>query len=85
MKYTKGEWKATYDGDTYYIVTPDKPSRPYKAIAKISKNNKEREADAQLIALSPRMAEWIGLIIKQGGWVFQKDLDEAKEIVQALA
>ncbi len=40
------------------------------------------EANAQLIASAPKMAEWIERVTtKQGGWIYQADLDEAKDIL----
>lgn len=42
------------------------------------------EANAQLIAKSPRMAEWIAKISKQNFVTFPEDRAVAKEILQTL-
>ena len=71
--YIEGEWRV---GTKSYMKGQVFIECDGKAIALTD------EANANLIAQSPRMAEWIGLIVKQGGWVYQKDLDEAKEIIR---
>ncbi len=83
--YTKGKWKV--DSSTATIRIRD--SRGF-CIATLYHSGtlspafiKQNKADAQLIAQSPRMAEWIAKIITQGV-LFPEDRAEAKEILKAI-
>lgn len=83
--HTKGEWKWEWEGGQPTVrlkagldlIATVYPKIGKKLFAPID----EAEANAHLITASPRMAEWIERIVKQDGWVYQKDLDEAKEIL----
>jgi len=80
-QYTKGEWKVKKDTQKYLteIIIAGSGAR----IAEMNNgwDNTTIQANANLIAAAPRMAEWLDRLIKQGGWVYQKDLDEAKEML----
>ena len=98
MNYTKGEWKfkreeyivndvfssveagdikICYLKEPHYI--PDTGDRTwYNGKVEVMK------ANAQLIALSPRMAEFIQGIVKQDGWLNKENFTEAKAIVSSL-
>ncbi len=77
-EYTKGEWVITRDKKRGYIAVRSIDDTPVCHIYSIIPN---AEANAQIIALSPKMYEYIELIVRQGGWIYQKDLDEAEEIL----
>jgi len=59
MEYTEGKWDVYLgqDGETRYITTRDKPSRPDKVIARMVSGLKEEEVNAHLIAAAPALYE----------------------------
>uniref|UniRef100_A0A6M3JIJ8 Uncharacterized protein n=1 Tax=viral metagenome TaxID=1070528 RepID=A0A6M3JIJ8_9ZZZZ len=81
--YIKGEWKVeqTKFGD-WLVVSSETQFLKHTAIADISKNNDNAEANANLIALSPRMLELLRRMVEDG-WNTAIAID-AKEIVQTL-
>ncbi len=74
--FTKGEWKA-YKGRCHYTI---ENGRPYSTniIAKVPYS----EANANLIAKSPRMAELLQRLVNNG-WSASISI-EAKEIIESL-
>ncbi|KKN07838.1 hypothetical protein LCGC14_1062910 [marine sediment metagenome] len=89
MEYTKGEWWVE-KGDFGYTIKAEQSivsgfdEDNDVEIAEINTclENEEELANAHLIAQSPRMIEWIKKVtVKQKGWLYQKDLDKAKEIL----
>lgn len=82
MEYTKGEWKTenstgfspNVSTDTAFICAVEPKSTP-----------DETQANAQLIAQSPRMAEWISKVAKQGFVTFPEDRKSAIKIMQAIS
>ncbi len=79
MEITKGDWKrfvGIYKRQDLHevVVTGDSEVVAYT----------DTEANAYLIARSPRMAGFIKKIVKQDGWLNQEDLVEAKAIIQNL-
>lgn len=76
--YTKGDWK--YDSKSIVAC-----SRIIARVGKVGQmNDDEDDANAQLIAVSPKMVEWIGKIEKQNFVVFPEDKKRAREIIQTL-
>ncbi len=73
MNYTKGTWYFGLvnlpDKDAYFLIKTDKHT-----IAKISNLNDgfETEANAELIAASPRMIEFIQQLAREGNVKAQK-------------
>lgn len=88
LEYTKGDWYL--EGETGLILSlPEGGDCPI-SVASVGGSQEtltpktliEMEANAHLIAQSPRMAEWLNKVaIKQGGWIYQADLNEAKDIL----
>ena len=82
---TKGEWRAEAHG-----IIVDEEGRqiasvsPHRMSAKLPYGEEQGEANAQLIALSPRMAEWLAKVAKQDFVVFPEDKTMAKEILNSL-
>lgn len=77
--YTKGEWISKG------LIIQCNPNGSVIATAnRFPFEEGEGEANAHLIAASPRMATFIQRIMKQDGWLNQADLAEAKEIIETL-
>lgn len=93
LNYTKGEWK-TQQGSEHTegeccIISELGYFGGLLNIRTIGKvfdyaGTQESKANAQLIAQSPRMAEFIEKVVKQNGWLNQADFLEAKAIIQTL-
>ncbi len=75
-EYTKGEWRI--EGDCY-IIAGEKHKN--SLIADITTANDDYEANANLIAKSPRMYELIEKMIKQGGYMYGIDVIKAKKLL----
>ncbi|KKN76934.1 hypothetical protein LCGC14_0365860 [marine sediment metagenome] len=75
--YTKGEWYTVYDreNDSYHIYARQ------EKVSDIWITEIEDEANARLIAQSPRMAEWIAKVAKQGFTTFPEDRKVARELI----
>jgi len=90
MEYTKGEWKQGSHGDEPYTRLLLKIyAQDGRELAEAKQDRmlsfQEAEANARLIALSPRMATFIQRIVKQDGWLYPADVTAAKEILRTLA
>ena len=86
MKYTKGNWKAyltEINPDRWTICAGEGGDIGIATTClDTTLSSKEMEANAHLIATSPRMAEWIEMVVvTQKGWLYQRDIDEAKKIL----
>ena len=94
MEYTKGEWYWEYNDQMHHNLraksTHPSGTEEDKHILFISpdflgEDSLINDADAHLIAQSPRMAELIVKIAKQNFVVFPEDKREAIRIIQTLA
>ena len=87
MPYTKGKWTIleleTGQEDRVKIVS-DVAENGYFPMVCFVHGMGDREANAHLIAQSPRMAEWITKVAKQGFTTFPEDRKVAREIIQTL-
>ncbi len=87
MGYTKGDWniKALERGheDRIKIASDVTEDGRFELVCFVH-GARNREANANLIAQSPRMAEWIAKVAKQGFVTFPEDRKVAKEIIQTL-
>ncbi len=88
MNYSKGEWKFVPNEFNYpdgnETNMPGSIRTEQWFICRID-NAPEWEANAPLIAASPRMATLLEKIVSQDGWMREEDVKEAREILQTLA
>ena len=91
MEYTKGKWEARklFDKrlESAYAIGAKAPAYDVDValIQQYDIDPTEVEANAHLIAQSPRMAEWIAKVAKQDFVTFPEDRTKAREILQTLA
>ena len=76
MEHTKGEWICD-EGGEITTITPDGIGLTIATLFAVP----EYEANARLIAQSPRMAEWIAKVARQDFVVFPEDKSATKEIM----
>ena len=87
--FTQGEWTRGSHNDEPFARSEFKIFRDDgRCIVEIKREGfmpiEEAEADAYLIAQSPRMAEWIAKVARQDFTTFPEDRVVAKEIIQTL-
>ena len=83
MEFTKGEWKnikMTNGTNRVLVDGGTQSTSDDEQICEYITN----EANAHLIAKSPRMAEWIAKVAKQGFVVFPEDKKKANEILKEI-
>ena len=87
--FAEGKWTARYyEGrDCWGVETEEHQICGMEAGRAASGllSNEEHKANANLIALSPRMFKLLGKLVYQDGWMYAPDVREAKEIIQTIA